>query len=60
MKCKQLADCSISINRFDTQETITFDLDTIIDVDKDTANYLLNMKVYDENKNLLSNFVLVD
>jgi len=59
MQVKQLADCSISIRRFDTGEQINFVQNTIIDVDSETANHLLNMKSYDDEGNLLTDFVEV-
>lgn len=59
MRIKQNADCAIAINRFDTGEAINFDFLSEMDIDGSTANYLLNMRTFDENGVLLSDFVEV-
>lgn len=47
MEIKQLKNNSITIRRFDTGENITFGENTIIDVDQETADYLLNFNLID-------------
>lgn len=59
MKIKQLADCSISIRRFDNQEQVDFSKDVVIDLDDKTARYLLQLKSIDEDGNLQTNFIEV-
>ena len=53
---------SITIRRFDTQTNITIDVDEIVDVDEDTANYLISMNnSYDEDDGttIIINFELI-
>lgn len=59
MKIQQTAECSISINRFDTKECINIDFEEIVDIDEETANYLLSMKSFSDEGLLLTNFVKV-
>lgn len=58
MKITQNAASSITLRRFDTGEEITFDEGVTIDVDNGTAAFLLNMKAYDENGKLITNFTI--
>ena len=60
MKKKQQADCQITIRRFDNGENIVFNKDVVIDVDEETAKYLLNLKCKDIEGVLQSDFVEVE
>lgn len=44
MIVKQNADCSITFRRFDTGENITIDAGQEVDVDEETARYLVNFR----------------
>ena len=59
MKIKQTLSCPITIRRFDTNENITFEEGTIIDVDDQTAKFLLNYRTKDMNGNDAAKFIEV-
>jgi hypothetical protein len=59
MQIKQVADCSISIRRFDNGKQVDFIKNTIINLDKQTAEYLLQLKIYSDNGFLQTDFVEV-
>lgn len=55
MQVQQTLANSITINRFDTGDEITLDQNTPVDLDDATANYLISMRSYDADGNLLTN-----
>jgi hypothetical protein len=60
MLVKQNADGCITIRRFDTQENVTFEKGTEVDLDMETAEYLIKMRCFDQSGNLLSDFTSSD
>jgi len=59
MKIKQLADCNVSIRRFDNKEQVDFSKDVVIDLDEGTAKYLLSMIIKDKDGMLQTDFIEV-
>lgn len=59
MLIKQTLNSSITIQRFDTGEDVSFEQDQAVEVDDTTGEYLLAMKCFNENGELLSNFIRI-